>query len=77
MKLKRAKRKAYTTDQALALISTAMKEASEILLYQDDPGLKIRAIQAMSQAANSWRGIVEIREFDERLKKLEAQQNEK
>ncbi len=70
---KRMKRKPYTADQVLMILSTGLQQARDIALNNEDPGMKLRACQAMGQVANAWKGITESHALEQRIEALENQ----
>jgi len=67
----RRPRKPGDLRQLTRVLWRAILEAEEILMNAGDAELKLKAIHALSQCAGQYRGLIEVGEFESRLKALE------
>ena len=67
---RRAHKPGNLTD-LLKVLWTAIKDAEALLYTAEDPEFRLRCVHALSQAAGQYARLIEVGEFEARLKVLE------
>jgi hypothetical protein len=68
---KRRARKTLDLPDVLKIMTKAIREAEMALLQADDPEFTLRCVHALSQACGQYAKLLEVGEFEARLKVLE------
>ena len=71
---RQAKRRAHkplNLADVLKILTSAIREAERLLYGADDPEVTLRCVHALSQACGQYSKLIEIGEFEARLKVLE------